>query len=116
MNFDFSKQKHKKLAIIEKAQTNVVCCDEITHLDCNGDLVFVFHVNKNSPYSYTRSLKEIECELAGFGFLRINRNRVVNMQHVVNLNAKRRELRLANEVTLLVSRRKWQIIRDFFGS
>ena len=116
MNFDFSKQKHNKLAIKEKTQTNIVSYDEITYLECTGNLVFVFHNKNHSPFSYSKSLLDIECELVDFGFLRINHNKLVNMQHVMNLNSKKHELRLSNEITLSVSRRKWQKIKEFFNS
>lgn len=116
MNFDFSKQEYNKLAIKEKTQTNIVRYDEITYLECNGNLVFVFHTKNRAPYSYSKPLIEIECELADFGFLRINHNKLVNMQHVLNLNSKKHEMTLANEITLSVSRRKWQKIKEFFNS
>lgn len=116
MNFDFSKQKQNKLAIKEKTQTNIMGYDEITYLECTGNLVFVFHTKSRTPYCYSKSLIEIECELEGYGFLRINHNKVVNMQHVLNLNSKKHEIRLVNEVTLTVSRRKWQKIKEFFNT
>lgn len=116
MNFDFSKQKINKLAIKEKTQTNILCYDEITYLECKGNLVFVFNTKNHKPYSFSKSLIEIESELADFGFKRINHNKLVNMKFVVNLNSKKHEIRLANEISLTVSRRKWQKINEFFFS
>jgi DNA-binding LytR/AlgR family response regulator len=116
MNFDFSKQKHNILAIKEKTQTTMVRYDEITYVECNGSLVFVFHTKNHKPFSYSKSLLEIECELTDSGFRRINHNKVVNMQHVLNLNPKKHEITLTNEITLTVSRRKWPNIKEFFNS
>lgn len=116
MNFDFSKQKHIKMAIKEKTQTNILSYDQITYLRCDGNLVFVFHIKNCKPFSYSKSLLEIECELEAYGFLRINHNTLVNMLYVSHLNTKKHEIRLANEETLSVSRRKWQKIREFFNS
>ncbi len=116
MNFDFSKQKHKKLPIKEKTQTNIVGYDEIIYLECDSNLVYVFHTKNNTPYYYSKPLIELEGVLADFGFLRITHNRLVNMQHVLSLNSKKHEIQLVNEIILSVSRRKWQKIKEFFNS
>jgi hypothetical protein len=53
MNFDFSKQKHNILAIKEKTQTTVVRYDEITHVECDGNLVFVFQTKNHKPLTFS---------------------------------------------------------------
>lgn len=116
MNFDFSKQKEKKLPIKEKTQTSLLRYDEILYLECTGNLVFVYHLKDGNPFSYSNSLTNLETELLGFGFLRISHNRVVNMYHVQNLNSKKHEISLGDNMKLDVSRRKWQNIKEFFNS
>jgi DNA-binding LytR/AlgR family response regulator len=116
MNFDFSKQKEKKLPIKEKAQTSLLRYDEILYLECTGNLVFVYHSQNESPFSYSNSLINIETELAQYGFLRINHNKLVNMYHVQNLNSNKHEIRISSSKILTVSRRKWQNIKEFFNS
>jgi len=116
MNYDFSKQKEKKLPIKEKTQTSLLLYDEILYLECTGNLVFVFNTQNETPFSYSNSLINIETELCDFGFLRINHNKKVNMYHVKKLYAKKHEILLSDESILTVSRRKWQKIKDFFNS
>lgn len=116
MNFDFSKQKEKKLPIKEKTQTSLLRYDEILYLECTGNLVFVYHSQNEIPFSYSNSLINIEIELVQYGFLRINHNKLVNMYHVQNLNSKKHEIRLSTNHILTVSRRKWKNIREFFIS
>src|SRR5450759_5220112 len=95
MDFDFSKQKDKKLLIKERTQLSIVRYDEITYLECDDKLVYVHHMKYDQAFCYTKSLSELECELNQFGFLRIHNNKVVNMQHVLSLNSKKREIRLS---------------------
>ena len=115
MDFDFSKQKEKKLPIKEKTQTSLLRYDEILYLECTGNLVFVFHTKNKTPYAYTNSLGSIEAELAQFGFIRISHNRLVNMYHAQNLNSKKHQINIGSDHILTVSRRKWQKIKDFFS-
>ena len=115
MDFDFGKQKEKKLPIKEKTQTSLLRYDEILYLECTGNLVFVFHTQNAAPYSYTNSLVSIEAELAQFGFIRISHNRLVNMYHAQNLNSKKHQINIGSDHILTVSRRKWQKIKDFFS-
>lgn len=116
MNFDFSKQKGKKLPIKEKTQTSLLNYDEILYLECTGHLVFVYHTLNNMPVFYTNSLVSIEEVLANYGFLRINHDIVVNMYHVYLLNSRKHEIYLRNDKILSVSRRKWKKITEFFNS
>lgn len=116
MDLDFSKQKDKKLSVIEKTKTSFINYETITYLECDGNLVFVFHTHDKSPYSYTNSLIKLESELTECGFLRISHNKLVNMYHVMNLNSKKHEIQLSDGNILTVSRRKWQKIRNIFSS
>jgi len=68
MNFDFNKQKGKKLPIKEKTQTSLLNYDEILYLECTGHLVFVYHTRNNKPVFYTNSLVAIEEGLTNYGF------------------------------------------------
>jgi len=116
MNFDFRKQKEKILPIREKTQTSLLRYDEILYFECTGNLVFVFHIQTTTPFSYSNSLIDLEAELADSGFLRINHNQIANMYHVKQLIAKKHEVRLNDFRILSVSRRKWKNIKDFFNS
>lgn len=116
MDFDFSKQKDKKLLIRERTQLSIVRYDEITYLECDDKLVYVHHMKYDQAFCYTKSLSELECELNQFGFLRIHNNKVVNMQHVLSLNSKKREIRLSTLEILTASRRKWQKVKSFFNN
>jgi len=60
MNFDFSKQRDKKLQIREKMQTSLIRYDEIIYLECTGNLVFVHHTKDENPISYSNSLTLIQ--------------------------------------------------------
>jgi len=116
MSCDFTKQKEKTLLIKEKSLRHIVPYNEILWLECDGNIVTVFLVGDNTPVSYTNSLTDIEKCLGEFGFLRINHNKIVNMAHVKKMKSKTREIILGNDEVLTVSRRKWQIIKNFFDS
>lgn len=114
MEYNYSRQKDNKLAIKEKTQINLVRYDEIIYLECYGNLIFVYHMTDKKPYSYTNSLAHLESELSEFGFLRIDHNKLINMSHVLNLNAKNHCVELTNDIILKVSRRKWRGCRNYF--
>jgi DNA-binding LytR/AlgR family response regulator len=108
MNFDFSKQRDKKLAIKEKMQTSLIRYDEIVYLECTSNLVFVYHTKDEAPLSYSNSLAHIEKELLKYGFMRINDNMIINMYRVQKLISKKHEILVSNDKNLSISRRKWK--------
>jgi len=116
MNFDFSKQRDKKLSIREKMQTSLIRYDEIIYLECTGNLVFVHHTKDETPFSYSNSLALIEKELLEYGFMRINDNMLINMYHVQKLISKKHEILVGNNKILSISRRKWKKVKEFFNS
>lgn len=116
MDFDFSKQKEKRLSVIEKTKTSLIKYETITYLECDCNIVYVFHTQDKSPYSYSNSLVKLESELTEFGFIRISHNRMVNMYHVMNFDSKKHEIKLSDGKYLTVSRRKWHKIRNMFTS
>ena len=82
MNFDFSIQKEKKLAIKEKTQISFLSYHQILFFQCSSTLVFIFHSQGVNPIIFCNTLKELEAKLSCYGFLRINHNTIINMFHV----------------------------------
>lgn len=82
MNFDFSKQKDKKIQIHEKCKTNLIAVESVTYLECDGYVTTVYSID-NKPITISKLLKHFEKELNQFGgFVRVNRKTLVNTRHI----------------------------------
>ncbi len=113
MNFDFSIQKEKKLAIKEKTQISFLSYHQILFFQCSSTQVFIFHSQGVNPIIFCNTLKELEAKLSCYGFLRINHNTIINMFHVKKMCTKKHEVHLSNDFILHVSARKWHKVKCF---
>ncbi len=114
MTIDYSKQKDKKIIVVEKSKTIQVDIETIKYFECDGHLVFVIHTNGDQPYYYTDAIKNLEIDINGIGFMRICSNRLVNMKFVDKIDFKKHEIQLNTGECMTISRRKWHNIKDFY--
>ena len=114
MTIDYSKQKDKKIIVIEKSKTIQVDIVTIKYFECDGHLVFIYHTNGDQPYHYTDTIKKLELDITDIGFLRICSKRLVNMRFVEKIDLKKHEIQLNTGQCFTVSRRKWHKIKVFF--
>ena len=115
MTIDYSKQKDKKIIIVEKSRTIQVDIETVKYFECDGHLVFIFHTNGEQPYHYTDTIKKLELDFEGIGFLRICPKRLVNMKFIEIICSKKHEIQLNTGQCLIVSRRRWHNIKQFFS-
>ena len=111
--FNFCFQRDNKLIIKDNSDVKQVELCHITHITCHGYLSKV-HTIQNNFISTIRTLKSFEIELYRFGFLRANRNTVVNMLHAfeINHNSKTRIIKI-REKEINISRRKFRLFKAF---
>lgn len=111
MVLDFSKQKEKKLVLIDKRKTNIIDVDSILYLDCNGYVTSVYQ-NNCKTVSVSRLLKYFQEELEELGFVRVSHNTIVNLKHVSVIESTSKGLFLEiNSLKIKVSRRKKDLFK-----
>jgi two-component system LytT family response regulator len=98
-------QKRKKIILKEKSINHIVEMNKITHLVCDCYLTTIF-IESGSQIIVSKLLKEFEHELTNFGFVRVNRNTMINSMHVMNYRkGKNRIVHLSDNTLINISRR-----------
>jgi DNA-binding LytR/AlgR family response regulator len=115
MTIDYTKQKDKKITVVEKSKTIQVDIETVRYFESDEHLVLIFHTDGEQPYHYINTIKKLETELNGIGFIRICQKRLVNMRYVQICCSKKHELHFTNGQILTVSRRKWHNVKEFFS-
>ena len=112
---DYSIQKGKTIILKSSRKVRQINIENIVYVTCDSYLTSIHFFNQKKPEIFTKSLKEIETELADFHFLRINRNELINMKYFKSYyNGGLRKITLITGKTLTVSRRKWTLIKKYF--
>lgn len=105
MKRDFSHQVGQRIAIHGKSTTQYVDIADITHICCEDSIVTTH--TKEQSITANKQLKEFEEELQELGFLRINRNTLINEAHIKSYKGgESKSVELNNGEHFPVSRRK----------
>lgn len=111
-----SPQNDQKILLKEKNVNHVLNVKAITHLVCDCYLTTVFTTSGHT-YVVAKLLKEFDLELKPYGFVRVNRNTVVNVQHVVSYGSiGNRMVTLSTDVQICISRRGMARLKDIIGT
>ncbi|MCP9756590.1 LytTR family transcriptional regulator [Lacihabitans sp. CCS-44] len=73
------------------------------------------HLKCGKKYVLAKTLKEFYKEFEQFGFFRINRSIVVNMKYITNTDAQYQSLKLKNQLSLNISRRRRDDFKESLG-
>jgi DNA-binding LytR/AlgR family response regulator len=84
MIVDFSKQRNKIIFTTgrKKEWINV---GDILYITIDLTLSFVFVQHRENPYYLAKQLKEFQTEFADYGFIRANKNTLVNENYIKSL-------------------------------
>lgn len=106
MDLDFSKQRDKKLAIVEKKKTRLIDIDTITYLECDGYITTIYLIS-HETINVSKLLKHFENELTEYGFVRANHKSIVNPKYITGiLSTICGKILQINDSEIKVSRRK----------
>ena len=105
MKKDYSNQYGHKLIVKEKGKFNQIEICKILVICCKGYLSTI--KTDDSEITVSHLLKEYEEELVEYGFVRINRNNLVNLNHIKSFFRKNNKptIIMSNNEQLIVSRR-----------
>lgn len=114
MKKDFSCQKDVKVILKEKGKSKLIDMDKITHIICDGYITTIY-TTVNEDITISKLLKHFEIEFAGCGFMRINRQTLVNLKNVESINyGQKRNLVLVTGTIINVSVRKIVLLKKQF--
>lgn len=73
-----------------------------------------FYMNGGQPQKMVaRTIRFFETYLETHGFIRVHQSFMVNTKHIIRYNSGEESLTMANGLTVNISRRKKQILKDF---
>jgi DNA-binding LytR/AlgR family response regulator len=89
--------------------------DEIVYLESEINYTNVY-TSDNRKYLSSFTLKKLESRIVESDFIRINRGCLVNPKHITQITGIKRnaQARLSNGSELIISRRKFDIIKNIF--
>jgi len=105
------------IKIIQRNRTSHFQINEISYISCNAEISTIHFNKKRKPIIVSKLLKLFEEELVIYGFIRINRNTLVNITSVQELmrDDSKQFLVLENE-KMVISRRRFTKIRELLSS
>jgi len=113
MNKDYSNQFNKNIILKEKGKFKQIEMEKIIKISCEGYISTIKTID--SEISISKILKKFEGELKNYGFIRVNRNNLVNFKHIKNyskINSKP-TITLSNNEKLIISRRNLPKLMTF---
>ncbi len=110
MKVNYGFQQHEKLIVNDADILYQIPVAEIEKIFAKGGLTTI-QLSDTNEVSIVKSLTYFENELEDFGFVRINRNVIINCAHISNINFRSRELKLYNGEKITVSRRNLSKLR-----
>ncbi len=109
---DYNIQNNKTIILKGKGVIKQIKIDEITHIKCDSYLSTFYYSDNRKPEIYSTLLKEIEKEVGDLGFIRINRNELINMRFINYIKSKQqRTIYLDNKTEFHVSRYRWRSLK-----
>ncbi len=111
---NYSNQQNQTIVLKSAKQLRQFYVDQIMYISGSSYLSTIHLANSDKTETFSILLKQLEGKLASFGFLRINRNQLVNMKYFKQLKANQKRLIvLQNDKELCISCRKVPQVRQF---
>jgi DNA-binding LytR/AlgR family response regulator len=108
------QQQNKILKIKEHPGNRFIALDKILYINCKGCISIVSSVT-GEEYNTSEPLKLFDFLLADYGFLRISRNTLINISHIVSCTfGKNPGVTMSNFHVLPISKRRIKYMNDRF--
>lgn len=115
MKKDYKNQNDRKVVLKEQGAITQVEMKSITVIICDGYLSTLHFLSEQKKITVSKLLKDFEAELTPYGFFRVNRNTLVNMNNIYSLQSgDKRIITLVNNQKILVSSRRISNFRKVF--
>ncbi len=107
MKTDYNCQKGQKLVINEKAEFHQIDIEKISHISCDGYISTIYILGEKENISTSHLLKDFEEDLSDMGFFRVNRNTLINLNHVDSYQSNGKPVVImSNNQKFIISRRR----------
>ncbi|OJJ20981.1 hypothetical protein BKI52_10420 [marine bacterium AO1-C] len=114
---NYSNQQNQTIVLKSGKQIRQFYVDQILYVSTSAYVSSIHLANTNKTESFSILLKNLEELLEPYGFVRINRNELINMKYFKKLQEKqKRVVVLQNDQELMISHRKMSSIRQFLRS
>ncbi len=106
-------QNEKRIIINEKGSSHFIPLDIVTHLESDSYLT-TLHLEDGTSHTVAKLLKEFDEVLSPYGFIRIQRNLLINSAHLKTCNNKgnRNIILLDNDFSISISRRGMYRVKE----
>lgn len=115
MKKSYDDQKNKKLVVVEKNKIHQLNIEDIAYIHSEGGLSSIKILDKKDIH-VVKTLKQFEIELGGIGFVRVNRNELVNCLNIDEYFPKQKTIILKNKKNIKVSFRQSKEIKECFSN
>lgn len=107
MKKDYSRQNDIKITLKKNGKIHQIGIGHITHIICDSYVSTIYFIDDVASISITKLLKRFEIELAEFGFIRVNRNCLVNARYIESIVfCKNASLTLVSNENIFISARQ----------
>jgi len=111
---DYSKQQNQAIVLKSGKQLKQFYIGQIMYVSTSAYVSSVHLANTHKVESFAILLKNLEALLAPYGFVRINRNELINMKYFKKLYEKNKYIVvMQNDQEFVVSYRRVATIRQF---
>ena len=104
----------RKIMVRTYQQIRIVNTESIVYCRARGRFADIINSGENEELTTRHSLKELEEMLTEGTFIRCHKSLLVNLRHVKAYDLGCNELILVNDVDIKVSRRKMNLIKQYF--
>jgi len=101
-----------KLILECESKIDIIGISKITHITTDS-IKSVIHLADNSKYYSNKSLNHLESLLPPT-FVRVNRNSIVNIGYIENINKTNRVIQIENDIVLYASTRQIRYLINRF--
>lgn len=111
---NYSLQQNQAIVLKSGKQLRQFYVDQIMYVSSSAYVSTIHLVDTDQAESFSILLKHLEGLLTPYGFIRINRNELINMKYFKELQEKQnRKIVLQNNKELTISHRKMSLVRQF---
>jgi len=108
-------QKDKKLIIVEKDKIHQINIDQISYIRSESGLSSIKFVKLKNIH-ISKPLTFFEKELSNMGFIRSNRNELINCINIKEYIPNKKQIILINNIVLNISHRQAAKLKEFFST
>ena len=113
MKKNYNFQKDEKIIVSEKNKLHQITVAEIETIYSESGISTINKSDKNKLV-FAKNLLFFEKELKDFGFVKANRNEIVNCAYILNINLKTKQVELCNNNIINISRRNLNNFKNIF--